>query len=1478
MSQRSSETEAKTATAKSRVTALVPIWDSGEQTLILSDDRTFRAGRGRDCDLLIAHPGVAEWHATVIRNDGQVSVSPEHGQHVWVNDQLIDQASPVHAGDTLAIGPATFRIEARRAGRRIASSRPTKASADFPDVSARLEQHLNDLQQHYANAVEEANFASGLSGAAGSGSGFEMDLPVFAQQPPGHHNAPPRLPTAPSANHGTPFLDFAATTNRRSALDERESQLNEWHRSLDRRREELDKRSANLTKQQAALTARQAELDHRTAELESWQQSALNDIEERKANVNTAAKADLRLQKEQLQAQERELREEQQLVSEQLRRMEDSRQSIADQLKSLEDARTALKDERAELVEERSRLESETRARQQADSEQEAAFKEQREKLDHFAHQLEEERTALQQQEASLRDEQQRLKNRTTEVADAEERIQLVADSSTSAEDNSEPRQQNSSDNPVHHIDEEATQAARLLLEEQKANLTEQQDVVQQQLDAVRRKEDEFDLLKADVEGQLAELAAAQTALEFDRLEAVSALEEARRLQQEAEDAHACSVEEAEAAELEEPHSHPATQDAALREELLTREQELSERTQELANRLAELKSWKKQLEAREVASSEAAPVAAEAPSAAAIDRPKSVIASQLSSLLLPSGMMPETDGLKDSAADEKLAASEQQNASLQTETAELRDRVAELELQLKAAEQESTNLSSLLTQGELPANGRALTEQNLLAELQALKSELSDSQDADSDATENGEQVVVHSQISELEARNEAMLENHQQEIAKYEDTISELNAQLELVQKQFEALEERAMAAVAAAPAPAAPVEDNAADGVAADGVAADGVADKSNADSSDADAASDQTVQKLTEMAQQLSEKLEQRNSTIDNLQAQLNGGIPVDSSASMSPQELNVLTQELDSRTVLLDEREAALRERERLIEQSEQELQAQRVALQEARQQLELARAEIHSAREPDASESMLLPRDLIDSVTELAEAGASSSPSVLLDEQKEEVAEEPDVAERSSVRSEFAELFGLGAKAKIEKEEEPAAKSPATAAELMEAVDDYSQESAAAVSLSFESAQDMLMAPDSESKNDDDFQDEPAAPVKEEADDVVASYMEQLLSRSRAHADGGAPETEKPQAGNATVAAKKEEPKEPAGQSSFIDKYMSGQYNSDKASDTQKESAASTSESTAEAQLAKDESVELRRSKIDREAQRLDLQSFRELSTQSAANALATHARRQQKGGITTRTTILTTLGLISVFVLAAAIIGVIPFGWLTTISIIAVCASAGELAYKMKTIQDEVNERTRIATMSNAVKTAALDAASAEDSLNEAAEAKAKMANPAVADSSVDAAEMSGLGTPSQPAEQSHESVSTAAASLPTDVAESVANTNRDAVTSTPESAASTAATASHAAEESDAESMSDLASKAASATDSTQVAGVAQTAAEQRPTEAADAGGGVPDAFDQAFRMLTSTSLPVKPDDSDSAAAGSTSDDSTDNKPSAE
>lgn len=1470
MSQHGSKTETNTVQSFSSLTALVPIWDSGEQTLLLSHDRTFRAGRGSNCDLVIAHPGVAEWHATVIRNGRNVTVQPEHGQHVWINDRLIDQPASVEIGDTLAIGPATFRIEARRNLSRSNSSR----SKQLPDLSTRLEKQLNELQQQYNGDIQDDNLPV-------SGHGFRSLTDSFSGRSAGQTDLPPYSAAPAAASHATPFLDFAATTNRRTALDERETQLNEWHRSLDRRREELDKRSANLTRQQAALTARQTELDHRTAELELWHQVALEDIEDRKASLNTDAEADLRLQRAKLRDQEKQLLQEQEQVADQLRRMEDSRQSIADQLQGLEDARRSLKEERAELVEERSQLQSETEARQQADSAQEEAFQLQRQKLDDFAKQLEDERTQLHQQETSLRSEQERLENRSVEVAEAEERIQLASAAAQSVEASadedvattdvtaSETAEQ---DFVSEQAAAEEAAAALLLLEEQKANLAKQQSAIQEQLESIQRKEGEFELLRADVEAQRHLLSDQQIALEFEKAEATSALEEAKRLKQEVEDAQADhQVDSLPADEVD------AETDTEALHALTIREQELAERTEELANRLAELKSWKKQLEERELANQQQAAEEVQAAAPVPEDRPKSVLASQLSSLMMPAGMMPESDSLQDSVAVNDLAAAEQKNADLQSEATELRDRVADLELQLQAAEQESTSLSSLLHRDDENGTGRALTEQNLLAELQALKSDLSDSAKSEDDAGSNGEQVVVQSQIAELEARNQSIVEAHQQEVAKYESTIEQLNDQLELVQKQFESLEERAMKAVADAASKSAAGESQPQADVTSTDTEEDAanVSDSATAESTDADAAvdsgadqADETVLKLSQMVEQLSAQLEQRNSTISNLQAQLNGGIPLDSSLSMSPQEVKVLSQELDSRTVLLDEREAALRERERLLEHSEQELQAQRVALQEARQQLELARAEIHSAQEPAASESMLLSRDLIDSVTELAEAGATKPKPTSFDQSAEEEATSEDASQRSSVRSEIAELFGLGSKAKIDKPVEEPKKGPSTAAELMEAVDEYSQESAAAVSLSFESAQDMLMAPDSETLDDNTFEEPTADKPKDEADDVVASYMEQLLSRSRAKADGDAPKELKKTVPNKTVAEKPAAEKKPAGQASFIDKYMSGQYGTDKEPEAVVEAEVSDT-TPAEDQLAKDESAELRRSKIDRDAQRLDLQSFRELSTQSAANALATHARRQQKGGITTRTTIVTTLGLICVFVLAAAVIGVIPFGWLTTLSIVAVAAAGGELAWKMKKIQEEANERAQLAMRSSESKTAlpeaGLGAASTLGAVADSADSKivgAAKRNDLQhsADAMTPVAEVC---VPTDHPNRDHAEVTALQAvdSVQTEAAsdvnqQPVADALSDATTETAADQVNAQQDSADASGPS--QSTSDLLASLEPKAVTSDVASSEQPevpAAVEEPSVASeDDDGGVPDAFNEAFRMLTSTSLPIK------------------------
>ena len=53
------------------LTALVPAWDAGEETSVLSGSGYFLVGSSRQCDIRVAFPGVAAQHCQIECRDGE---------------------------------------------------------------------------------------------------------------------------------------------------------------------------------------------------------------------------------------------------------------------------------------------------------------------------------------------------------------------------------------------------------------------------------------------------------------------------------------------------------------------------------------------------------------------------------------------------------------------------------------------------------------------------------------------------------------------------------------------------------------------------------------------------------------------------------------------------------------------------------------------------------------------------------------------------------------------------------------------------------------------------------------------------------------------------------------------------------------------------------------------------------------------------------------------------------------------------------------------------------------------------------------------------------------------------------------------------------------------------------------------------------------------------------------------------------------
>ncbi len=390
-------------------------------------------------------------------------------------------------------------------------------------------------------------------------------------------------------------------------------------------------------------------------------------------------------------------------------------------------------------------------------------------------------------------------------------------------------------------------------------------------------------------------------------------------------------------------------------------------------------------------------------------------------------------------------------------------------------------------------------------------------------------------------------------------------------------------------------------------------------------------------------ELQQKLAERDELLPELQARMGGSDEVHKDAA----QIRVQHAELDERIAVLDQREENSREQERRIENTEEELEGQRLQLREARQQLELARAELQTT--PDTQ-----PQSMHDEHTAILSEES-------LDTASTESTETANGGDRASIRSELAEMFGLGG------DEDEASSGVAELQPL--GVDDGYVEVSDAVSLSFSGVESVLL--EASADVPEETVDETAA-----SDEFVADYMEQLLARNRQKAGGTLPEELAPEssssATNAASAAAAMEPQVPQTRS-FIDAYNAGDFDSQtSASGLGAEPSPDTKKAIAD------------RPKIDLAALRNDMESFRALSTQSIENALAVHAKRKERSGIAARSTLFLVLAVICVFMISAVLTNVIPLGLIVWVSVAAVAVSGIELLAKICAVNSRV-KRTAV-------------------------------------------------------------------------------------------------------------------------------------------------------------------------------------------------
>ena len=396
-----------------------------------------------------------------------------------------------------------------------------------------------------------------------------------------------------------------------------------------------------------------------------------------------------------------------------------------------------------------------------------------------------------------------------------------------------------------------------------------------------------------------------------------------------------------------------------------------------------------------------------------------------------------------------------------------------------------------------------------------------------------------------------------------------------------------------------------------------------------------------------------------------------------------ESFNLHSRELDDRAEVLDRRDEEMRERSRKIDQSEADVESQRRELLQARQQLELARAEIQLAMrqqsEPGPRAVAAAPHAEFATSTPNARHPGRDSATAADEFGRHEKAGPGEEAQdhHTDLRSELAGLFGVR-KPTAEYFSPPPL--PRAESEFVDLSEPCGGQQGIELHFGINAAQIVETGPGASGEIEPE-------PVREEnSDDFVRSYMEQLLSRSRKSAGNALPgELKVPEKKIQPAAAPAEKPAVKSGPRviSFIEQYMAGNMgNLDSG-----ESLSMTNPAAEEITVAivAEEQPAQHRQKMDLQKLKENMDSFRALSTQSVEKALASHAMKVQRDGVSGRISFAVVLIAVTLVLGIANVYGAIESPMLTWVTLTAAIGIVSELLRRYSVVSGQVQSPSEL-------------------------------------------------------------------------------------------------------------------------------------------------------------------------------------------------
>ncbi|MCA9035925.1 MAG: hypothetical protein KDA91_12395 [Planctomycetaceae bacterium] len=986
------------AAGRTSLPMLAPLWTSAGEPLLIRGEGAFACGASADCDLVIHLEGVKPNHCSLHYRSGVLSIEKLEGP-IWLNDLPVQSIAQTFEGDTLAIGPAVFRVESVGAEPRsefsedlsfnvvnprhrnsdnsvdlpapaLSSVNPTQDNAFRPALDPSQVEVLAKASALVADSEEERRARREIRASLDS---LEKQIVALS----GDMRNPALLPKAEESGVANQEIENVLLTLRdfQSSLNDRAELFGSLETRMQKRLEVLEKHELAVTKAEERFNQRLAEIQQSQEALaESHQQilKAEHALQERESVV-LRQEASLRERIEQVDDAQAACEERERFSNEQAIQLEQSAQKLIQHESTLTAYEAELESKEQQLdaklqeldAREQQLLSNEQSVRAQQDELQERESEQAsiREALQSELTSLEELRTEYEGLAADLARREREFEQKQTDAqqhANAEQdaiREELKAELLEAKQLLDQQRSEIAEFSHLANVGEARASELRLELEtlrEQLADATAAAEDAQSRLTVAIAAEQERSAKAAAVSGSVQELAA------------IASERESLMRERDQMDRRRRNLDE-QTARLDEQQKDLAARAAELEQV----QDELAERTVALETRASEIEQ---QAESLRLESEKAAEQHAQSSELNSVADQQTIALQQMADRLEDENRQLDEQLLLLQDQLEKQESLRAEFSESEAASRQLQSQIEELKADL--LNREAIESSYAQEMQHLAAERDALLEalKQMQAQFENLHAEFSSVEDSaealealkHAEESARSDEAAAQQQLAqtrnELDAANEQLAADRQR-ITELESAISELQDSLAMLQaeqvemhdanelnsndqtsmdqesrllEQVEAIRSDLESALHEANARVANMEETL-------------------ATRDEELMISRQELEALAarsgEEAADIDEALRQRDETIQKLRNQLELLTEAMTSAesSISEEALRIESRELDQRAQLLDKREADLKDRQQLLAQSEEELETQRRQMVEARQQLEIARAEIQVA-------------------------------------------------------------------------------------------------------------------------------------------------------------------------------------------------------------------------------------------------------------------------------------------------------------------------------------------------------------------------------------------------------------------------------------------------------------------------------------------------------------------------------------------------